>query len=154
MFLGSFNAGCAYLTRTDKRKIRLFKNANFSWLIGDKVDTTVTDMTNCAYDRCVWKIKVRRSGGRQAFIFHSVVFMCVCDRIVVHGTAFLKAVVPFSAKVFNIGQNFKLPQSMVGLSVCLSLFAQLCILLSVSVKFILRVTVSWKEFKTVVFFFH
>lgn len=53
MFLGNFHAGCAYMTRADKKKIRLFKDLNFSWLIGDKVDTTVSAETSCAYDRCV-----------------------------------------------------------------------------------------------------
>ncbi|XP_074500953.1 deoxyribonuclease-1-like 1 isoform X2 [Sebastes fasciatus] len=82
MFLGDFHAGCAYLTRTNKKSIRLFTNSAFSWLIGDKVDTTVNDETNCAY-----------------------------DRIVVHGKTFLKAISPFSAKVFNYPKEFKLTRS-------------------------------------------
>lgn len=53
MFLGDFHAGCAYLSRADKKKISLFTNSKFSWLIGDKVDTTLSDETSCAYDRCV-----------------------------------------------------------------------------------------------------
>uniref|UniRef100_A0A3P8UCN2 Deoxyribonuclease n=1 Tax=Amphiprion percula TaxID=161767 RepID=A0A3P8UCN2_AMPPE len=84
MFLGDFHASCAYVTRKDRKKIRLFKNSNFSWLIGDKVDTTVTDDTNCAY-----------------------------DRIVVHGEPFLKAIKPFSAQVYNFGKDLKLPQTRV-----------------------------------------
>ncbi|XP_051806217.1 deoxyribonuclease-1-like isoform X2 [Acanthochromis polyacanthus] len=84
MFLGDFHASCAYVTRSDRKKIRLFKNPNFSWLIGDKVDTTVTDDTNCAY-----------------------------DRIVVHGEPFLKAIRPFSAQVFNFAKDFKLSQTRV-----------------------------------------
>ncbi|XP_070824905.1 deoxyribonuclease-1-like 1 isoform X2 [Chaetodon trifascialis] len=84
MFLGDFHAGCAYLTRADKKDIRLFTNPNFSWLIGDKVDTTASDATNCPY-----------------------------DRIVVHGTAFLKGISPFSARVFNVAKEFKLPTSKV-----------------------------------------
>lgn len=55
MFLGNFHAGCAHMTRADKKHIRLFKNLNFSWLIGDKVDTTITEEKSCAYDRCVEK---------------------------------------------------------------------------------------------------
>lgn len=84
MFLGDFHAGCAYMTRTKKKNIRLFTNKNFFWLIGDKVDTTVTEDTNCAY-----------------------------DRIVVHGESFLKGIRPFSAKVFNFGKEFKLPKTRV-----------------------------------------
>ncbi|XP_070695836.1 deoxyribonuclease-1-like 2 isoform X2 [Pempheris klunzingeri] len=83
MFLGDFHASCAYMTRTDKKKIRLFKSA-FSWLIKDKVDTTVTDDTNCAY-----------------------------DRIVVHGETFLKKISPLSANVFNFGKEFKLTRTKV-----------------------------------------
>ncbi|XP_014824037.1 PREDICTED: deoxyribonuclease-1-like 2 isoform X1 [Poecilia mexicana] len=84
MFLGDFHAGCAYVTRNDKKKIRLFTNSNFSWLIGDREDTTVTDTTSCPY-----------------------------DRIVVHGQSFLKAIRPFSGKVFNFGKEFRLRQSKV-----------------------------------------
>ncbi|XP_008303061.1 deoxyribonuclease-1-like isoform X3 [Stegastes partitus] len=84
MFLGDFHASCAYVTRKDRKNIRLYKNSNFSWLIGDKVDTTVTDATNCAY-----------------------------DRIVVHGEPFLKAITPFSAKVFNFAKEFKLSKTRV-----------------------------------------
>lgn len=79
MFLGDFHAGCAHMARADKKNIRLFTNSSFYWLIGDKVDTTVTEDTNCAY-----------------------------DRIVVHGKPFLKAITPFSAKVFNYVKEFKL----------------------------------------------
>uniref|UniRef100_A0A4W6G571 Deoxyribonuclease n=1 Tax=Lates calcarifer TaxID=8187 RepID=A0A4W6G571_LATCA len=53
MFLGDFHAGCAYMSRTDKKNIRLFSNTNFSWLIRDKTDTTLSQETNCPYDRCV-----------------------------------------------------------------------------------------------------
>lgn len=82
MFLGDFHAGCAHMTRADKKKIRLFSNTSFSWLITDRVDTTVTDQTHCPY-----------------------------DRIVVHGKQFLKHIKPFSAKVFNPIQNFKIRSS-------------------------------------------
>uniref|UniRef100_UPI0037E75ED2 deoxyribonuclease-1-like 2 isoform X2 n=1 Tax=Semicossyphus pulcher TaxID=241346 RepID=UPI0037E75ED2 len=83
MFLGDFHAGCAYMTRHDKKKIRLFKTM-FSWLITDRVDTTVTEDTSCAF-----------------------------DRIVVHGQSFLKGIGPFSAKVFNYGAEFKLSHARV-----------------------------------------
>lgn len=55
------------------------------------------------------------------FLLHSVcVRACVCDRIVVHGKSFLKAIYPFSAKVFNIGKEFKLPRSKVRESLSVS----------------------------------
>ncbi|KAM4562644.1 deoxyribonuclease gamma-like isoform 2-T2 [Odontesthes bonariensis] len=78
MFLGDFHAGCAYVTRNDRKRIRLYTNTSFSWLIRDREDTTVTDSTNCAY-----------------------------DRIVVHGQSFLKTIEPLSGKVFNIAEEFK-----------------------------------------------
>ncbi|XP_029974867.1 deoxyribonuclease-1-like 1 isoform X2 [Salarias fasciatus] len=84
MFLGDFHAACAYVTRTTRKSIRLYKNSNFSWLIGDKVDTTVSEDTNCAY-----------------------------DRIVVHGEPFLKTIQPFSAGVFDVGKEFKLTKNKV-----------------------------------------
>uniref|UniRef100_A0A3Q4HBR7 Deoxyribonuclease n=1 Tax=Neolamprologus brichardi TaxID=32507 RepID=A0A3Q4HBR7_NEOBR len=74
MFLGDFHASCAYVKRSDRRNIRLFMKSEFSWLIRNREDTTVTDATSCAY-----------------------------DRIVVHGEPFLRAIKPFSAKVFDLG---------------------------------------------------
>ncbi|XP_061128919.1 deoxyribonuclease-1-like 1 isoform X6 [Syngnathus typhle] len=82
MFLGSFHAGCAHMTRPDKKNIRLFTNSSFFWLIGDKIDTTIMDETSCAY-----------------------------DRIVVYGKSFLKAITPFSANVFNFAKEFKLTKT-------------------------------------------
>lgn len=82
MFLGDFHAGCAFMTRADKKDIRLFSNTSFSWLISDRQDTTVTDKTNCAY-----------------------------DRIVVYET-FLKKIKPLSAKVFSPIQAFKIRSRM------------------------------------------
>ncbi|CAL9702453.1 unnamed protein product [Knipowitschia caucasica] len=79
MFLGDFHAGCGYMTRADKKDIRLFTNTSFSWLITDRTDTTVTDQTNCPY-----------------------------DRVVVHGQSFLKQIKPYSAKVFNPIKHFKI----------------------------------------------
>ncbi|XP_035511732.1 deoxyribonuclease-1-like [Morone saxatilis] len=84
MFLGDFHAGCAYVTRANRKSIRLFSNTTFHWLIRDKADTTVPDLTTCAY-----------------------------DRIVVHGQNFLKAISPSSAQVFNYGKEFKLPRTRV-----------------------------------------
>ncbi|KAM9350715.1 deoxyribonuclease-1-like isoform 2-T2 [Symphorus nematophorus] len=82
MFLGDFHAGCAYLTRPSKKKIRLYTNSNFSWLIRDKVDTTVSEDTSCAY-----------------------------DRIVVHGETLLKGISAFSAKVFNYPKELRISRS-------------------------------------------
>nr|XP_020470686.1 deoxyribonuclease-1-like isoform X2 [Monopterus albus] len=84
MFLGDFHAACAYVTRSDKINIRLFTNTNFTWLIGDKVDTTVMGKVSCAY-----------------------------DRIVVYGQPFLEAIIPFSAQVFNLAKEFKIPNTKV-----------------------------------------
>ncbi|XP_060889220.1 deoxyribonuclease-1-like isoform X2 [Labrus mixtus] len=83
MFLGGFYASCAYMNRQDRKNIRLFQT-KFSWLIVDRVDTTVTDMTSCAY-----------------------------DRIVVHGQPFLRGVKASSAKVFNFGKDLKIPRAKV-----------------------------------------
>ncbi|XP_037540363.1 deoxyribonuclease gamma [Nematolebias whitei] len=84
MFLGDFHASCGFVTRNDRRDIRLYTNNSFSWLIGETADTTVTDDTNCAY-----------------------------DRIVVHGQPFLRAIEPHSGQVFNFGKAFKLRRSQV-----------------------------------------
>ncbi|XP_058873407.1 deoxyribonuclease gamma-like isoform X1 [Acipenser ruthenus] len=81
MFLGDFNAACGYVPKKDWPKIRLRSNPEFHWLIGDKTDTTVRDNTVCAY-----------------------------DRIVVHGDAFLSAIVPQSAKPFNFPREFRLTE--------------------------------------------
>ncbi|XP_029291090.1 deoxyribonuclease-1-like 1 [Cottoperca gobio] len=82
MFLGDFHASCAYVTRANKKNIRLFTDPQFSWMIRDKVDTTVSDDTNCAY-----------------------------DRIVVHGKPLLKTIRPLSANVFNYVKDFKLTKT-------------------------------------------
>ncbi|XP_031168009.1 deoxyribonuclease-1-like 1 isoform X2 [Sander lucioperca] len=82
MFLGDFHAGCAYVTRNDKRDIRLYTKSAFAWLIGDRVDTTVSEETNCAF-----------------------------DRIVVHGKTFLRAITPLSAQVYNYAEDLKIPRA-------------------------------------------
>ncbi|XP_028309798.1 deoxyribonuclease-1-like [Gouania willdenowi] len=83
-FLGDFHAACAYLTKSNRKDVRLFRNSSFSWLIGDKVDTTVSDDTSCAY-----------------------------DRMVVFGEPLLKAIIPRSAKVFDLSKEFKLSRTKV-----------------------------------------
>ncbi|CAL8369969.1 unnamed protein product [Lota lota] len=80
MFLGNFNAGCGHMTRAMKKEIRLFTKDGFYWLISDNVDTTATDITDCAY-----------------------------DRFVVQGKPFLKQVEPMSAQVFNYAKSFQIP---------------------------------------------
>ncbi|KAK1151412.1 deoxyribonuclease I-like 1-like isoform X1 [Acipenser oxyrinchus oxyrinchus] len=81
MFLGDFNAACGYVTAKDWDAIRLRKNPDFSWLIGDEEDTTVSEKTHCAY-----------------------------DRIVVHGKEFLEGIVPNSARPFNFKKRFRLTE--------------------------------------------
>uniref|UniRef100_A0A668VPS2 Deoxyribonuclease n=1 Tax=Oreochromis aureus TaxID=47969 RepID=A0A668VPS2_OREAU len=82
MFLGDFHASCAYVKRSDRKNIRLFMKSEFSWLIRNREDTTVTDATSCAYDRC-------------------------------HGECIRGAIKPFSAKVFDLGAEFKMSRSQV-----------------------------------------
>ncbi|XP_030588480.1 deoxyribonuclease-1-like isoform X2 [Archocentrus centrarchus] len=84
MFLGDFHASCAYVTQQDRKKIRLYTNSDFNWLIQDREDTTVTDLTSCAY-----------------------------DRIIVYGEPFLRAIKPFTAKVFKVDAEFKISRSQV-----------------------------------------
>lgn len=132
MFLGAFNAGCGHMTRQDKANIRLFSNPGFFWLIGDKVDTTVGDLTSCAYDR--W-VEIRKWATlklyilwmrdffdyRQSALMDTITYYCsalltwhlVFLRIVVHGQPFLKAIKPYSARVFNIAKEYKLSKEMV-----------------------------------------
>ncbi|XP_026223330.1 deoxyribonuclease-1-like 1 [Anabas testudineus] len=73
MFLGDFHADCGYLSRSDKKNIRLYTNRMFTWLVKDRVDTTVNSQMSCAY-----------------------------DRIVVSGKPFLKAIKPLSAQPFKL----------------------------------------------------
>ncbi|XP_037130584.1 deoxyribonuclease-1-like 1 [Syngnathus acus] len=81
MLLGDFNADCAYLSKRSRGKLRLFQDKSLSWLMPEKTDTTVRESTSCAY-----------------------------DRMVVHGEAFAKAVVPFSAKPFNFQMEYRLSE--------------------------------------------
>ncbi|NXI45001.1 DNAS1 protein, partial [Galbula dea] len=53
LFLGDFNAGCSYVTSAQWPFIRLRSLKACQWLIPDNADTTVTDTTDCAYDRIV-----------------------------------------------------------------------------------------------------
>ncbi|XP_055788741.1 deoxyribonuclease-1-like 1 [Salvelinus fontinalis] len=81
MFLGDFNADCGYVAKKNRQHVRLYSNQDFLWLIGDTEDTTVRQTTTCAY-----------------------------DRIVVHGEAFAKAIVPQSAQPFNFAREYGLTE--------------------------------------------
>lgn len=50
VFLGDFNADCAYVKPSDWASIRLRTSDIFKWLIPDSSDTTV-GKSDCAYDR-------------------------------------------------------------------------------------------------------
>ncbi|KAF3846964.1 hypothetical protein F7725_004042 [Dissostichus mawsoni] len=53
MVLGDFNADGTYVEDEDWKKIRLFTNKDFHWLIADGVDTTVAAKSSNTYDRIV-----------------------------------------------------------------------------------------------------
>lgn len=53
MVLGDLNAGCTYVPKKYWSKIPVRNNPAYHWLIGDEVDTTVKDSTDCAYDRFI-----------------------------------------------------------------------------------------------------
>lgn len=53
ILMGDLNADCTYLNENNLATLDLFKNKNeFLWLIGNEIDTTVSN-TNCAYDRII-----------------------------------------------------------------------------------------------------
>lgn len=81
ILLGDFNAGCGYLAKKNRKKVRLITDPNLKWLIPEDTDTTVRESTSCAY-----------------------------DRIVVHGKKFSDAIVPSSARAFNFQQEFRLTE--------------------------------------------
>ncbi|XP_005244154.2 deoxyribonuclease-1-like 2 [Falco peregrinus] len=80
MFLGDFNADCAYIQPSDWSAIRLRTSDIFKWLLPDGTDTTV-GKSDCAY-----------------------------DRIVVCGTKLKRSIVPNSAAVYNFQRAFQLEQ--------------------------------------------
>ncbi|KAM6169931.1 deoxyribonuclease gamma [Rhynchocyon petersi] len=81
IFMGDFNAGCSYVRKKAWTNIRLRTDPAFIWLIGDQIDTTVKDSTNCAY-----------------------------DRIVLRGQEIVNSVVPKSNDVFNFRKAYKLTE--------------------------------------------
>ncbi|KAM9222705.1 deoxyribonuclease-1-like 2 [Leptosomus discolor] len=80
MFLGDFNADCAYVQPSDWSAIRLRTSDIFKWLIPDGADTTV-GRSDCAY-----------------------------DRIVVCGAKLKRSIVPNSAAIYNFQRAFQLEQ--------------------------------------------
>ncbi|NXC44292.1 DNSL2 protein, partial [Penelope pileata] len=80
VFLGDFNADCAYVRPSDWSSIRLRTSDVFKWLIPDSADSTA-GRSHCAY-----------------------------DRIVVCGAKLKRSVVPNSAAVYNFQHAFQLEQ--------------------------------------------
>ncbi|XP_061214148.1 deoxyribonuclease-1-like 2 [Neopsephotus bourkii] len=80
MFLGDFNADCAYVQHSDWSSIRLRTSDIFKWLLLDGTDTTV-GKSDCAY-----------------------------DRIVVCGAKLKRSIVPNSAGIYNFQRAFQLEQ--------------------------------------------
>ncbi|NXK54389.1 DNSL3 Deoxyribonuclease, partial [Chauna torquata] len=81
IFMGDFNAGCIYVPQKHWKNIRLRTYSEFTWLIGDKNDTTVKRSTSCAY-----------------------------DRIVVSGEQLSHAIVPHSINIFDFQKAFQMTQ--------------------------------------------
>ncbi|KAJ8034036.1 Deoxyribonuclease-1-like 2 [Holothuria leucospilota] len=54
VLMGDFNADCSYVGSGDWSSIRLWTDSRFNWLIDNYADTTVSNITNCAYDRSVY----------------------------------------------------------------------------------------------------
>ncbi|KFU88007.1 Deoxyribonuclease-1-like 2, partial [Chaetura pelagica] len=80
MFLGDFNADCAYVQAGDWSSIRLHTSHLFKWLLPEGTDTTVGS-SDCAY-----------------------------DRIVVCGARLKRSIVPNSAGVYDFQRAFRLNQ--------------------------------------------
>uniref|UniRef100_A0A3Q0RBI9 Deoxyribonuclease n=1 Tax=Amphilophus citrinellus TaxID=61819 RepID=A0A3Q0RBI9_AMPCI len=81
MLLGDFNAGCGYLAKKNRKRVRLITDQNLFWLIQENTDTTVRSSTSCSY-----------------------------DRIVVNGETFHRAILPSSAKPFNFQVEYRLTE--------------------------------------------
>ncbi|XP_072305828.1 deoxyribonuclease-1-like [Eucyclogobius newberryi] len=81
MILGDFNADGSYLTGREMKDIRIRRDRNFHWLIGDEVDTTAKTSNEHTY-----------------------------DRIVVYGDDMLAAIVPNSATAFNFHKEFRMTE--------------------------------------------
>ncbi|XP_060766726.1 deoxyribonuclease 1 like 4, tandem duplicate 1 [Neoarius graeffei] len=82
MILGDFNADGSYVSKKEMKKLRIYTDKNFHWLITDRQDTTTSTKNDHTY-----------------------------DRIVVYGQTMLNAVVPGSAKSFNFQQEYGLTEA-------------------------------------------
>jgi len=60
LIMGDFNADCSYFKAAEYASVSLATSSDFTWLIDNTADTTVSDRTDCAYDRFV-------SAGTQHF---------------------------------------------------------------------------------------
>ncbi|CAH2316509.1 Deoxyribonuclease I [Pelobates cultripes] len=79
LILGDFNSDCSYVSSRHWPMIRLRQDKNLQWLIGEGADTTVSTNNNCAY-----------------------------DRFVVSGTGLKNAVIPGTARPFNLQVEYGL----------------------------------------------
>eukprot|EP00818_Percolomonas_sp_WS_P001465 CAMPEP_0117441856 /NCGR_PEP_ID=MMETSP0759-20121206/3849_1 /TAXON_ID=63605 /ORGANISM="Percolomonas cosmopolitus, Strain WS" /LENGTH=313 /DNA_ID=CAMNT_0005233721 /DNA_START=589 /DNA_END=1530 /DNA_ORIENTATION=- len=71
IFLGDFNAGCRYLSRSKWASIRLRNQTDrFSWLIKDDQITTTVGGGDCAYDRFVIGNGVQQMTDPVASVFN------------------------------------------------------------------------------------
>lgn len=82
IILGDLNADCSYVPKKDWPKIPVRNDPAYHWLIGDEVDTTVKDSTDCAY-----------------------------DRFILTGTKFYEAVIRKSVRVFRFDKEYKLNEA-------------------------------------------
>ncbi|KAK3607620.1 hypothetical protein CHS0354_034671, partial [Potamilus streckersoni] len=53
IIMGDFNMDCSYVSKAEIQMSPLHTDTRFMWLIGENVDTTVRDTTDCTYDRSV-----------------------------------------------------------------------------------------------------
>ena len=82
LIMGDLNADCRYASKKALESLTLRTDSQFSWLIGDEVDTTTTS-SDCSYDRCVSSLTCYTRG-----VFVCIVVMTVLlPRVTV---AFLK----------------------------------------------------------------
>ncbi|KAG1688233.1 Deoxyribonuclease-1 [Nymphon striatum] len=54
MIIGDLNAGCSYVTDSDRSGLTLWTSSDYSFLIENNADTTTTESTHCAYDRIIF----------------------------------------------------------------------------------------------------
>jgi len=57
LIMGDLNADCSHISIPQLQNLALRTDPQFTWLIGDDVDTTTNPDTHCAFDRCLcWLI--------------------------------------------------------------------------------------------------